>query len=94
MPPPMLLSDRYLLVLLDHQVCKFIYGNGGFHTVRLRYSALPLHGPISISPDCFWVVGTHYLELYWLIKTLCLGRSWWFSPCHVGQLGHSLQGPT
>jgi hypothetical protein len=37
---------------------------------------------------------TDLLELYWLVKTLCLGRSWWFSPCQVMLLGHSLHGPT
>ena len=37
---------------------------------------------------------TDLLELYWLVKTLCLGCSWWFSPCHVMLLGHSLHGPT
>jgi hypothetical protein len=37
---------------------------------------------------------THYLELYWMLETLCLDRSWWFSPCHVLLLGPSFQGPT
>ena len=37
---------------------------------------------------------TDFLELYWLWKPFCLGCSWWFSPCHVLLLGHSLQGLT
>jgi hypothetical protein len=37
---------------------------------------------------------THYLELYWMLETLCLNRSWRFSPCHVLLLGPSIQGPT
>jgi hypothetical protein len=28
------------------------------------------------------------------VKTLCLGQSWWFSPCHILLLGPSLHGPT
>ena len=35
---------------------------------------------------------TDYLELCWLVETLCLGWSWWFSPCHVMLLGPSLHG--
>ena len=37
---------------------------------------------------------TDLLELCWLVKTCCLGRSWWFSPCHVVLRGPSLQRPT
>ena len=46
---------------------------------------------------CFTLVlggSTHYLELYWLVKALCLGQSWWFSPCHIVVRAPSLHGPT
>ena len=36
----------------------------------------------------------HYLELYWLVKILCLGQSWWFPPCHIVVRAPSLHGPT
>jgi hypothetical protein len=46
---------------------------------------------------CFTLVlggSTHYLGLCWMLETLCVDRSWLFSPCHIVVRGPSLHGPT